>query len=488
MITWMQRHKKWLIITIWISTIAFIGAGFVGWGQYSYGNKAGAVAKVGDIKISQSQLQKAYSRLYSQYSQALQGNFDEEKAKQYGLKQQALQSLLQQALILNLAASYDLITTNNELIKALEAQKVFQENGVFNKEVYKQVLAQNRLTPTEYETALKKELLIEKTLKLLPVEVSKNEKNILASIFKIADKIKYKEITLKSIKVNVTNEKLKKFWQNHKNDFMSDILYQIKFIKQAPITKEYDKNTVANYYQENKMHYKAKDGKILPLAKAKKQVIQELNQKATKEQALRMYIAFKKDRLKANVTQKETTISQSNNSFNSVALAKISQHSLSDPFMKPIKVGESYYIFKLTKITPAKAKSFAAAKAEVLPLYITEMKKENIIKLAINSLKKFSGKTTDFITVNETKKLTLLNKMEATNFLQKLFVSDKKKGFITLNDGNIILYNILEQKMLSKTNMKLNGEMRKLKSAIFNEGLIKKLQQMYKTEIYIKGL
>ncbi len=32
MITWMQRHKKWLVITIWISTIAFVGAGFVGWG------------------------------------------------------------------------------------------------------------------------------------------------------------------------------------------------------------------------------------------------------------------------------------------------------------------------------------------------------------------------------------------------------------------------------------------------------------------------
>ena len=33
MITWMQRHKRWLVITIWISTIAFVGAGFVGWGS-----------------------------------------------------------------------------------------------------------------------------------------------------------------------------------------------------------------------------------------------------------------------------------------------------------------------------------------------------------------------------------------------------------------------------------------------------------------------
>jgi len=487
MITWMQRHKKWLIITIWISTIAFIGAGFVGWGQYSYGNKSGAVAKVGDVKISQSQLQKAYSRLYSQYSQALQGNFDEEKAKQYGLQKQALQSLLQQALILNLASSYNLVTTNQELIKALEAQKAFQKNGVFDKEVYKQVLAQNRLTPTEYETELKKELLIEKTLNLLPVEVSKNEKNILASIFKIADKIKYKLLTLNDIKVNVTDEKLKKFWQNRKNDFMSDILYQVEFIKQAPVTKEYDSKTIESHYKENKMHYKAKDGKILPLAKAKQQVVEELNQKATKDKALRTYIAFKKARLKTTTPQK-ATVSQSHNPFSSEVLAKLAKRSLTDPFMKPIKVGESYYIIKLTKITPSQTKSFADAKKELLPLYMAEMKKKKIIKLAENSLKDFSGKTTGFITVDAADKLTALNKMEATNFLQKLFVSNKKKSFITLDDGNVILYNILEQKMLSNTNIKLNGEMRKLKSTMFNAGLLKKLQQMYKTEIFIKGL
>ena len=43
MITWMQRHKKWLVITIWISTIAFVGAGFVGWGSYKYGTQGGVV-------------------------------------------------------------------------------------------------------------------------------------------------------------------------------------------------------------------------------------------------------------------------------------------------------------------------------------------------------------------------------------------------------------------------------------------------------------
>ena len=49
MISWMQKHNKYLIITIWVATIAFIGAGFVGWGSYQYGSKAGAIGKVGDV-------------------------------------------------------------------------------------------------------------------------------------------------------------------------------------------------------------------------------------------------------------------------------------------------------------------------------------------------------------------------------------------------------------------------------------------------------
>ncbi|MEJ5169337.1 MAG: SurA N-terminal domain-containing protein, partial [Arcobacteraceae bacterium] len=66
MIEWMQRHKKWLVITIWISTIAFIGAGFVGWGAYDFGKSEGAVAKVGKKEITMSELQREYNNLYSQ--------------------------------------------------------------------------------------------------------------------------------------------------------------------------------------------------------------------------------------------------------------------------------------------------------------------------------------------------------------------------------------------------------------------------------------
>ena len=60
MITWMQKHKKYLVVTIWVSTIAFVGAGFVGWGAYDFNkSRATSIAKVGNIDISYQRFQQA---------------------------------------------------------------------------------------------------------------------------------------------------------------------------------------------------------------------------------------------------------------------------------------------------------------------------------------------------------------------------------------------------------------------------------------------
>ena len=85
MITWMQRHKKWLVITIWISTIAFVGAGFVGWGSYDYGKQGAVVAVVGDREVSVEEYQQEYSKIYEQYAKMFGPMFSKELAEQLKL-------------------------------------------------------------------------------------------------------------------------------------------------------------------------------------------------------------------------------------------------------------------------------------------------------------------------------------------------------------------------------------------------------------------
>ena len=488
MITWMQRHKKYLIITIWISTIAFVGAGFVGWGQYSYGDKAGAVAKVGNIEITMGQMQKSYSRMYAQYNKMFQGNFDEEKAKQFGLQKQALQQLIQQTLILNLAESYDLEVNDVELLAELKSQEAFFNNGLFDKEIYKQVLSRNNMSMKEYESDVKKGLLIEKTLKLLPVEASSNESKVLNTIMNISDKINYKVLSTNDITVDTSDAKIKPFWETTSQNYMSEVSYELNFVKQAKITGKYEESKISKYYQENKTKFKDSEGKILTIENAKDAIIEKLDAKATKDKALRTYIAYKKGKLDPKVTVESVTVSKSNNPYTTEALKKISKLALTSPYMKPVLVDDDYYTFELKKTNPSTAKTYEEAKAEVFPVYVAQTKKTKLLELANSSVKTFSGETTDFVTTVDVDKISKLAKEEAGEFLQKLFVSKDKRSFIVLNSGKIVLYNILEQKLLDNSNIDQGKLVTRLKSTIFNEGLIKNLQNKYKTEIFIQGL
>ncbi len=442
MITWMQRHKKYLIVTIWISTIAFVGAGFVGWGQYSYGDKAGAVAKVGDIEVSMGDLQKSYSRLYNQYNKVFQGNFDEEKANSFGLKRQALQQLLDQSLILNLANEYDLRVSDSELLDEIKSQEFFFKDGVFSKEVYKTMLSRNNLTMKEYESDVKKQLLIQKVLTLLPVEINDNESKIFSSLLSIADKLDYKVLSDTQIKVDISDKVLKPYWESMQQNFMTEVSYDINYIKHAP--------------------------------------------KTTKKDALRTYIDFKKSKLSSDIKTIKTTISASKNPFNSETLEKISKLTLAAPFMKPVQIDDIYYTVELTKVNQAKPKSYKQAKNEVKSIYIQEQKRVKLQELANSSYATFKGTKTDFITQTDADKLKLLNVQEANNFLSQLFIKQDKRGYIDIGGGKVVLYNILEQKMLDKSQE--SETLAKLKSSIFNEGLINKLQSKYKTEIFIEGL
>jgi len=488
MITWMQRHKKYLIITIWISTIAFVGAGFVGWGQYSYGDKAGAVAKVGNVEVTMGELQKTYSNLYAQYNKMFQGNFDEEKAKSFGLQSQALKQLTEQALIINLALSYDLEISDVELLNELKTQEHFFKDGVFNAEIYKQVLTRNNMSIKEYEVDVKKQLLIQKTLKLLPVDVSKNELAIINSILNIADKINYKILSDDKINIDTSDAALKPYWEMKQQEFMNEVTYEVKFIKQERVSKKYEEAKINEHYLANKTHFKDVEGKLLPLEGARISVIDELDSKATKDAALRQYIAYKKGKLASDVEVSTSIISASNNPYNVVVLEKISKLAITSPYLKPILVNDAYFTFELTKVNPSKAKSFEEAKKDVLPIFINEQKKSKLLELAKNSVATFTGATTDFITNVDAAKLTNMDIADANEFLIALFSSQEKRGFISLKNGKVILYNILEQKLLNKTNANPNNPIVRLKSAMFNEGLIKNLQNKYKTEIFIEGL
>ncbi len=488
MITWMQRHRKYLVITIWISTIAFIGAGFVGWGQYNYGDKAGAVAKVGDVSITSAELQKSYSNLFNQYNQLFQGKFDEKQAQQFGLQRQALRQLVNQALVLNLANSYGLAVTDQELWDVIKSQSAFSKDGTFDKTTYAEVLKQNRLSIKEYEESMKKELLIQKTLYLLSSGAKPIEENTLADALGVSDKISYKILTPDMISLAPTDAELKALWEKRSTEFKTAPSYEISYVTQTPITAAPSQKEISDYYDINRQMLKNGEGKVLNLQEAQPIIVAALNEKATEKEALRLYIDYKKGALKSEVIPQKATVTDSASAFSPELTKEIMGLSEQKPFLKPRKVGNSYVIVKLDKMNPARPKTYEEAKTDVMALYLNDAKKTKLQELAQNSYKTFSGPATDFLTRKESAKIAGLSEPEGSEFLAKLFASKQKQGFITLESGNVIMYNVLEQKLLQDRTLADGNAVLKLKGSLLDQGLIKALESKYPVEIYVEGI
>ena len=489
MISWMQRHRKYLVVTIWISTIAFIGAGFVGWGQYNYGDKASAIAKVGDISLTQHSFQQTYSRLYSQYSQLFQGNFDESKAKEFGLQQQALRSLVEGALVLNLAQTYGLTISDTELLEEIKKQPYFLNNGTFDKETYKKVLAQNKITMKEYESDTRNAMLTRKIMQLFnaskPLELE-NEAALAAN--SIQDKISYKVLNIDTIHVDVNDDVLKPYWESNKLQFMTLPSYTLEVLKVDITPSNPDASEIQEYYEANKHSFKDAEGKILSLEEAKTALVAALDDKAANKVALKKYLAYKKGELPSDAKIETLTVDASNHTYTPELFNELIALTPENPYLKPRKFENNYLIFKLLSVTKSHPKSFEEAKAEVTQHYIDQEKQKKILQLAETSKTDFSGNTTDFIGIDDVSSISLLEAPQAREFLQKLFQTTNKRGYVTLSDRNVVLYEVLEQKMLSQSLTKTANDVIGTKSMIFDSGLIKLLEGKYPTEIYVKGL
>ncbi len=489
MISWMQKHNKYLVWTIWVATIAFIGAGFVGWGSYNFGAKAGNVAKVGSIEIPQTKLNMVYSNIYAQYNQMMQGKLDDKKAKELGLVKQAFATLNTQAKILNFAKNAGIIISDKELASKLESIKAFQKNGQFNKSIYESYLHSQHLKAQVFEAKLKEELLINKTMKLLDIKALPLEIETVSSAINVSDKFAYKVLTPSDISLNIDEEKLKSFWEKQKKNYMTKKSYDFAVVWTTTDKTEVSNEELKNFYNTNSFNYTDTQGKQLSFEEAKEQVTADLKLKKTKKEAQKNYIAFKKGKIQSSEV---LTLDLNSPKLSKEVWSEIQQKNIGT-ILKPKVVEKKYATLKINAVHEPKIKTFEEAKTEVSKLYKTQILRKKLQKMSEETLKNFdesNATVSKFVTLEQHDNLKSLNLQESLQFLQKLFTSSKEKGIIGVSD-KVIVYKILEQKLLAadenKTDL-VKQTVNQVKQNIFESNLLKILDKKYPTEVYMEGL
>lgn len=485
----MQKHNRYLVWTIWVATIAFIGAGFVGWGSFDFGSKAGNVAKVGEIEIPQSKLNMVYSNLYNEYNQKMQGQLDEAKAKELGLVQQAFATIAVQAKILNFAKENGIIVSDEEVAERLQTIKFFQEKGVFKREFYDSFLKSQRLTAKDFEKTLREELTIAKTLDLLNVEALPFEEEVFSSAFNIADRLSYTVLSPEDINVTIDDTDVKAYWETQKENFMTEKQYRLSVVWTESSTTEVTEQELKSYFTENSFNYTDASGKQLSFEEAKENVARDLKVKKTKKSAQKAYIAYKKGNMEG---AQLLTLSADDLKFTKEIWDEIKKKSVGD-ILKPKVVTDRYATVKIEEIIQPRVKHFEEAKAEATALYEAEEKKKRLLSLAEEKLKNFEEANTTispFLSLNENVNLEPLDPLESLQFIQKLFTSTEEKGMISVSDS-IVIYKVKEQKVMpldEKEADLMKQTVNQLKKGTFENNLIKLLDRKYPTEVYMQGL
>ncbi|SHO80501.1 Peptidyl-prolyl cis-trans isomerase PpiD [hydrothermal vent metagenome] len=491
MISWMQKHNRYLIITIWIATIAFIGAGFVGWGSYNYSSKTGAVAQVGDIEITKAKLDMTYSNIYEQYNSMLQGKFDDAQAKKMNLIGQAFESLKTQARLLNLANEFGIIVTDVELAINIKNIKGFQKDGKFNQSIYDQYIQRLRVKPIVFENIIRDDMKIQKLFRLLKVDSLEYEQNILASGLNLRDKIKYRVISSTSPELNITmsDKELKEYWQKNKSAYMTPIKYRFDILWSDTNGVVVDDKEIEEFYKENSFNYINDNSTQLSLEDAKDIVTRDLKLKKIKKDAQKKYIAFKKDK----ITKSETIIlNQYSSKFSKELWEKIDKKSVND-IIKPQIVGDRYATIKIIEIKPSQEMSFEEAKDIVKLNYKSLIITKEMKKLAEETLKTIKDNnvmiTSEYLSLDKLIILEGLTPNESASFVSQLFKVSEAQGTIELKD-KIVVYDIIEQKkIIDNNNSKIiEDTMNKIKNDDFQINLLKELSSKYEVKIFVKGL
>jgi len=487
MISWMQKHRKYLVITIWISTIAFVGAGFVGWGTYQYGSKSNSVAMVGSIPVTMEEFQYAYGNAYQQYNRAMGGTLDEATAKQMGLQKQVLQSLIYQALIKNFAKDHGIVVSEEEVQQAIVAIPAFQKDGKFDKSTYIAVLQNMRMKPKTFEESLKNDLLIQKALSLLTPGTVPLEIEAFGSAIFMADKLRYKVFTPDDVTIEIQNDDLKQYWESHKENYMTPKRFKLAILWIAPSNETPTDEAVKTYYKEHRTDFTDDKGQILPLDKAKERIAEAIRLKQAKKSAQLAYIDLKKSRKKAD----EEKVLDAGDPIFTAEVWQAIEGAVAGTVLKPKVVNGKYAVIKVEELILPKPKSFEEAYADVKADYLKTKRAEALIRLAEDASKNLEGgQESDYVTRDSVDKLPPLTKEEATVFLQKLFTSDKASGAILL-DNKAVSFHILEQKLLNSDKLSqhkafIEENAGKMKSNLLQSNVIAQLQQKYPIEIFLK--
>ena len=260
------RQKRTIKILLWIVAVVVIVA-FVLWGAPTrLGEKQGRPKYAGEIFGKKIPFDKFIETYQASRNQAIiiYGNEFQKYSQFINLQENAWDRLI----LLAVAQNENIKVTNEEVIKKIKSFPFFQKDGKFDLETYNLLLKYVfNVEPREFEEEIRQSLVIETLIQKSLGNIGVTEEELENAYAKENDTARVTYVLIKKDDfknaVDVSQEKLKKFYQDKKENFRTPKQVDIEYIK-VDFEGQKEKVSVSDeeietYYTNNKKQFKKSD-------------------------------------------------------------------------------------------------------------------------------------------------------------------------------------------------------------------------------------
>lgn len=157
MLQLLRGKKSDLFVKIALVLIT-IGFSFFGIESYFVSNTSTAVAKVGDAQIGQDQFRERVNQQRQRFQQMTNGAADMSMFDKPEIKKSILNQLVDEQVLLSANEQLGIAVPAERIRKEILAVPAFQNDGKFDPEQYKAVLASNSMSPATFEQKVRQDL------------------------------------------------------------------------------------------------------------------------------------------------------------------------------------------------------------------------------------------------------------------------------------------------------------------------------------------
>ena len=256
MLNVMRKHAgSWMIKFI----LGAVVLAFIPFGYGIYQDRRDIeVASVNGDPILYDEYNRVYNNLVVQMRQQFGDALNEETIKMLNLRQQAMNRLVEERLLLSEARRLNLKVSEQELAESIAGIEAFQTAGVFDPMRYAFILERNRLTQEEFESRQKQALLVAKLNRLISegTKVSDAEaaewyrwNNASVNI----DYVAFSPSTYEGIKV--TEEEIRAYFEKNTEAYKTEPEIKVRYLRFSPedyrSKVELTEEEIRQYYDTN---------------------------------------------------------------------------------------------------------------------------------------------------------------------------------------------------------------------------------------------